>query len=131
MADIGKDLAFVTDIGVFSGVILGVAIPLAYGVVSRISEKYNSDVISSLFANRLDVKFFPFILVTNIVVAVFLRYLGHLESDWGANELFHCLLLISFLISVVWTLQFIHVLSQHSNPDYIVGKLLSRVSSRK
>ena len=58
----------------FEGALLAVAIPLSFSMVSNISEKFESDLITERFFNRFEIRIFPALLVAAIVLSAVLAF---------------------------------------------------------
>jgi phosphoglycerol transferase MdoB-like AlkP superfamily enzyme len=68
------DVGFLALAAGFEGVLLAVAIPLSFSMVSNISEKFESDLITERFLNRPEIRFFPPLLVTAILFSFILTF---------------------------------------------------------
>jgi len=64
------DSNFLSDIAAFEAVIVAIAIPLSFNIVSVISEKYKSEVISKRYTQEWSVKLLPIFLIFNIAIAI-------------------------------------------------------------
>jgi len=65
---------FLSDIAAFEAVVIGLAIPLSFEIVSRISERYQSEVITKKFLQNWEIKLLPIFLILNIISAIALRF---------------------------------------------------------
>jgi len=65
---------FLSDIAAFEAVVIGLAIPLSFEIVSRISERYQSEVITKKFLQNWEIKLLPIFLILNIISAITLRF---------------------------------------------------------
>jgi hypothetical protein len=65
---------FLSDIAAFEAVVIGIAIPLSFEIVSRISERYQSEVITREFLKNWEIKLLPIFLISNIIIAIVLRF---------------------------------------------------------
>ncbi|MFH1653940.1 MAG: hypothetical protein ABIE74_07770 [Pseudomonadota bacterium] len=75
--------SFLSDVAAFEAAIIALLIPLSIEIVSKISERYNSDAITRAFENGWGNKILPPFLLINIVAAVFLRFV---VSDQVSND---------------------------------------------
>lgn len=66
---------FLSDIAAFEAAIIAFLVPLSIEIISKISERYNSDVITRSFENNWENKILPPFLLINIVAAIILRFL--------------------------------------------------------
>jgi len=73
---------FLSDIAAFEAILFAFLIPLSIEIVSKISERYQSEVIIKVFEEKWENKWLSRILVVNIVIAIFIRFLvgGHQDS---------------------------------------------------
>lgn len=65
---------FLSDVAAFESVVIAIAVPLSFEIVSRISERYQSEVISKQFLQEWEIKWLPRFLMVNIVLAIALRF---------------------------------------------------------
>ncbi len=66
---------FLVAAAAFMGTVLSVAIPLSFHIVSRIADRYDSDVIVRDFKRRVVVKCLPLLAAIGVSWTVFLRFL--------------------------------------------------------
>ena len=66
---------FLSDVAAFEAAIIAFLVPLSIEIISKISERYNSDVITRSFENNWANKILPPFLLINIVAAIVLRFL--------------------------------------------------------
>jgi hypothetical protein len=65
---------FLSNIAAIDAVIIAIAIPLSLEIVSKISERYQSEIISKKFFQSCTVTLLPKLLVLNIIVAISLIF---------------------------------------------------------
>jgi len=65
---------FLSNIAAIDAVIIAIAIPLSLEIVSKISERYQSEIISKNFFQSYTVTLLPKLLVLNIIVAISLIF---------------------------------------------------------
>jgi uncharacterized BrkB/YihY/UPF0761 family membrane protein len=65
---------FLSDIVAFESAVIGLAIPLSFEIVSRISERYQSEVITKKFLQNWEIKLLPIFLILNIISAIALMF---------------------------------------------------------
>lgn len=97
------DPKFLSDVAAVEAVIIAIAIPFSFEIVSRISERYQSEVISNLFAQSWTVIWLPKLLVINIVLAVGIRFLVNSNPSsviwkFSAWIVFMCFLFIGAIL---------------------------------
>ena len=68
------DPTFLSNIAAIEAVIIAIAIPLSLEIVSKISERYQSEIISKKFLQSRTVTLLPMLLALNIIVAVSLIF---------------------------------------------------------
>ncbi len=76
--------SFLSDVAAFEAAIIALLVPLSIEIVSKISERYNSDVITRAFEGSWGNKILPPFLLINVVAAVFLRFI---VQEQGLNDL--------------------------------------------
>ena len=95
------DSNFLSDIAAFEAVIVAIAIPLSFNIVSVISEKYQSEVISKRYTQEWSVKFLPIFLIFNIAIAITLRFFDKQGSSLIIWKIFN---LVAFILFIIITL---------------------------
>ncbi len=65
---------FLSDVAAFEAVVIAIAVPLSLEIVSRISERYHSGIVTNRFVQEIEIKLLPAFLLANIIVAVSLRF---------------------------------------------------------
>lgn len=68
--------SFLSDVAAFEAAIIALLVPLSIEIVSKISERYNSDVITRNFENNFWNKYLPPLLLINIFIAIALRFIA-------------------------------------------------------
>lgn len=73
---------FLSDVAAFEAMVIALSVPLSYDIVSRISDKYKSDVIAKRYRSHLVIRWLPPALILNIIFAVGLKFFvgGHPDS---------------------------------------------------
>ena len=108
---------FLLQVLTFEGIILTVAVPLSLDMVSRVSERYQSNVVTKRFRSSGAVILLPFVLlfkVTAIIVGLFFI------PDRGLTGILVILswcVLISFLVIVALVIQYYRVLRQYMSEE--------------
>ena len=102
---------FLSDVAAFEAAVIALAIPLSLDMVSRISERYQSEVITKRFLQEWSIKWLPRLLIINIIIAVSLRFFVDDNPtsaiwkilSWGTFSLF--LFIIAVLIKFLYLLK--------------------------
>lgn len=117
------DPSFLSDIAAFEAVIIGLAIPLSRDIISRISERYHSDVISNRFDREWEVKWLPELLMINIFLAIVLRFLWPDNPSSIIWVIFAWVIVASFALIAIIFMRFTYKLKKYSNTDIILEEL--------
>lgn len=72
--EINPNPTFLSNIAAFEAAIIAFLIPLSIEIISKISERYNSEVIIRSFENYWANKILPPFLLINIITTVVLRF---------------------------------------------------------
>lgn len=124
---VSPDVVFLSDIAAFEGVLISIAIPVSLDIIGRISDRYNSNILSKQFNREWEIKVLPALLIINIVVAIILRFAFNdnniTNSTW---KILSWLMLLTFILVAVVLVLFIKKLKLYSSDvDYTLKKLLS------
>lgn len=123
--DMSPSPGFLSDLAAFEAMAIALAVPLSLDIVSRVSERYNSEVISKQFMREWEIGLLPPLLILNILVVVVLRFLVHDESvSSGWWRVVAWVTLVSFFL-VAWVLlRFVTKLKEYmSNTESTLNKL--------
>jgi hypothetical protein len=101
---------FLSDVAAFEAVVIALAVPLSFEIVSRISERYQSEVITKQFIQEWEIKWLPIFLMINIILAVALRFFVQDNSSSGLWAIYAWIALAGFLFIAVILLKFIRKL---------------------
>lgn len=116
--------AFLSDVAAFEATIIALAIPLSLEMVSRISERYQSEVITKRFLREWENKWLPILLIANIIVAVSLRFF---VDDKPISEIWKILSWTTFagflLVTVVLIKFFILLTKYITDTEFIIREL--------
>lgn len=88
---------FLSDVAAFEAVIIAFLVPLSIEIISKISERYNSDVIIRSFDNTWENKILPPFLLINIVAAIVLRFFIQDDIDSVIWKIFAWIVLFVFI----------------------------------
>lgn len=101
---------FLSDVAAFEAVVIALAVPLSFEIVSRISERYQSEVITKQFIQEWEIKWLPRFLMINIILAVALRFFVQDNTSSGLWAICAWIALAGFLFIAVILLKFIRKL---------------------
>ena len=71
---------FLSDVATFEGVLIGVAIPVSLQIVTWTADRYKDNEIAKIFTNEVLYKAQYFLFLPNIILAIFLRFIGVSDS---------------------------------------------------
>lgn len=115
---------FLSEVAAFEAVIIALAVPLSFEIVSRISERYQSEVISKRFVQEWEIKWLPIFLIGNIILAVTLRFLVHSEPTSVIWKIFAWITFGVFLFIAIILLRFFAKLKCYmTDTEYVLNKL--------
>lgn len=121
-------ISFLSDVAAFEGVILALLIPLSIDIVSKISERYKSDIIINTFESPWWNRLLPAFLLINIVLAIVLRFFiddkTEITSQWKCVEW----MLLIFLVFIAFVVYFViqRISNFIKNTDYTIDQLFQR-----
>lgn len=125
------DSNFLSDIAAFEAVIVAIAIPLSFNILSVMSEKYQSEVIPKKFTQELCVKYLPGLLICNIALAITLRFLVKQNSSSITWKIFTFVAFIFFIIIIlILLIKFIPRLKCYmEGPKFILSELFDEAGN--
>jgi len=125
------DSNFLSDIAAFEAVIVAIAIPLSFNIVSVISEKYQSEVISKRYTQEWSVKFLPIFLIFNIAIAITLRFFDKQGFSLIIWRIFNLVAFILFIIiTLILLIKFIPRLRCYmEGPKFILSELFDEAEN--
>lgn len=113
--------AFLSDVAVFEGILIGVAIPISLQVVSRTVDRYKDQEIAQFFIKEFLYKIQYLMLLPNIAIAIFLRFLNI------SNIIFLWFIFIWLILNMVIFYKFIRLVEQYiTNTDKLLLRKLKR-----
>jgi len=123
--DFSPKSEFLSDVITLEAVLIGVAIPVSLQVVNWTADKYRDHEIAKFFVDERIYKLQFFLLLTNIVIVVFFRFIDVTN---------HLLLWFAFawlIVNVILFYKFIKVVEQYAaNTDrYLLGRLKKHVEN--
>jgi len=104
LINISPNPTFLSDVAAFEAVIIAFLVPLSIEIISKISERYNSEVITRTFENRWENKILlPFLLI-NIIAAIVLHFLveDNVDSLSWKIAAWVILLVFIFIAFAIW-----------------------------
>ncbi len=126
LSDFTPSPAFLTDVAAFEGIILAIAIPLSLEIVSRVSERYQSEVISKRFIREWPIKLLPILLILNILMAVALKFFMPNNPTTPVWKLLAWITFAGFLIIASIFFIFIAKLKRYmTDPEFVLDNLFN------
>ena len=131
LASVTPSTSFLSDIAAFEAVIIAIAIPVSLEIISRLSDRYESAVISQHFVKETEVRLLPYFLIANILLAIVLRFLVNEEliltlsnNEGKLWRVSSWILLGGFLTAVVMLVFYIRKLTKYlTDTTYVLNKL--------
>jgi len=115
---------FLSDIAAFEALVIAIAIPLSFEMISRTSDRYNSDIIISNFLKRCKIKVIPIIIIILIIITIITRFLVNdspLSLLW---KIFAWIALIGFIVIAVLFLIFTSIFYKYlTNIELVLDEL--------
>lgn len=97
LGNVTPNPTFLSDVAAFEAAIIAFLVPLSIEIISKISERYNSDVITRSFESNWENKILPPFLLINIVAAIVLRFLVQDDISSMAWKILAWIVLIVFV----------------------------------
>lgn len=120
------DIAFLSDVVAFQGAVIAIAYPLSLEIVSRISERYSSNVITRKFSNEWSVRILPSLLIANVIIAVLLKFIYSDSLRQLLLKTLAWLSIIMFFISNILLIIFFKTIRNYAvNSKYLINQLLN------
>ncbi len=121
---------FLSDVAAFEAAVISFAIPLSIDMISRISDRYQSSVMSRRFEGEKINRLFPIALLVTISLAIILRFRVGDEAASMAWKIVAWIFLLISLATACWIYKFIQLLRSYaSNESFLVKKLLDDAKS--
>jgi hypothetical protein len=118
------NVGFLSDIVAFQSAVIAIAIPLSIEIVSRISERYQSGVITRKFKQQWQIKLLQILLITDIIIAVFLKFFisnDPISEPWKALA---WIAFVIFLITAFILYKFFHILQSYvTDTTFLLNQL--------
>lgn len=117
---------FLSDIAAFEAVVITLTIPLSFEVISRLSERYQSEVITKNFSREWENRLLPIFLVVNIILTITLRFFVNKNPTSDIWKWFAWITFISFLFIATILFMFFRKLKQFmTDTEFIIEKLFN------
>jgi len=102
--EISPNPTFLSDVAAFEAAIIAFLVPLSIEIISKISERYSSDVITRSFSNDWKNLLLPPFLLINIFLAILLRFFVQDTVNSLTWKISAWLMLIAlfFIAFVIW-----------------------------
>lgn len=118
------DINFLSDVIAFEAAVVAIAIPLSLEIISRISERYQSQVITKRFNQEWEVGALPLILIINIMMAVILKFSIVGDPTSGIWRFLAWLVFSAFLSTSIMLFFFSIKLQNYiTNTEFLLSKL--------
>lgn len=120
------DPDFLSDIAAFEAAVIAFLIPLSIEIISKISERYESEITIRVFEERLSNWILPYMLMANIVLAILLRFSTNTSNE-GTTLLtvLYWITLVFFVLVAFLILQVIRNIKKFmTNKSFIIRELL-------
>lgn len=118
---------FLSDIAAFEAAVIAFLIPLSIEIVSKVSERYESEITIRVFEERLSNKFLPYFLMVNIGLAIMLRFF--INSTNGSSAFFvisSWIILVLFVWIAIMILLVIRNIKKFvTNKHFIIEELIN------
>lgn len=119
--------SFLSDVVAFEAVVIALSIPISIDVVTRISDRYQSDVIGRLLMKEKVIGLLPILLLLNIVASITLRFFINKDNS-SEYIIFEWLVFMFFIITVILLFIFYRKIIKYStNEAYVLNQLFSNV----
>lgn len=119
---------FLSDVAAFEAIVIAIAIPLSFEMVSRTSERYDSDIIILKFINKWEIKFLPMIIIILVIITILTRFLVKDVPDSLLWRVFAWISLLGFISVATILLQFITTLKKYlTNIKEVLDELYKEV----
>jgi len=117
--------SFLSDTAAFQAVIIALLIPLSIEIISKISERYKSDVITKSFTKSLENKIFPYILLFNIALTISLKmFINDKEAVGSIIRIIVFVVYGGLIFSIYLTWKYIrHVKKYMTNINEVLNAL--------
>ena len=120
-SNLAPDSTFLSDIAAFEGILIGVAIPISLQVVSRTVDRYKDQEIAQFFIKEPLYKIQYLLLLPNIAIVIFLRFLNI------SNLIFLWFIFLWLILNMIIFYKFVRLVEQYiTNTDKLLLRKLKR-----
>jgi MFS family permease len=98
---------FFTLVATFEAMAISVAIPLSFNMASRISERYESEIITDSFTRIRRVRLLPYWVISFIILTVSSRFFISTNHFTQLAKLLSWIVLIGFITIAIWLMLFL------------------------
>ena len=117
---------FLSDVVAFQGAVIAIAYPLSLEIVSRISERYSSNVITRKFLSEWSVRLLPYLLIANVIIAVSLKFFYTGSLSLLLPKTLAWLAISLFLLSTILLIAFFKTIRNYAtNSQYLINQLVT------
>lgn len=118
---------FLTDAVAVEATLLGLTIPLSFEIISRISERYESDVVTRQFVSEPVVRWIPHCLIANICLAIVMKFMKSPGPHGGLKwRIFAWIGLLGFAFTTWMLFRFLDTLKKYVvNRQFVIESLLN------
>ncbi|MBD2570685.1 hypothetical protein [Anabaena lutea] len=123
---ISPNTGFLSDIVAFQGAIIAIAIPLSLEIISRISERYQSGVITKKFSQESEIKLLPILLTIDIIAAIFIKFFTPADSISGYWKIIAWITFIVFIFTIYILYKFFATLRRYiTDTNFLLDELFN------
>lgn len=127
---VSPDLTFLSDIAAFESGIVAFLLPLSIEIITKLSERYQSDVITRDFEDNITIKSLPLALVINIVLAIILRFCFAHDSYEELSLIWKILIWASLIFFIIIAFLILNVINRIKNymrdTNFVLDQLYER-----
>lgn len=106
---------FISEIVAFEVGVLAILIPVSLDIVTRVADRYKSDLIAKKILKRFEFKGLPYLLLTSILTTVFFELRKYNSDNSGLLEFCHLFLIISlFIASIIYTWRLVMLVRKYT-----------------
>ncbi|MBD2693509.1 hypothetical protein [Anabaena catenula] len=125
---LSPNTSFLSDIVAFQGAIIAIAIPLSLEIISRISERYNSGVITKKFSQESEIKLLPILLTIDIIAAIILKFFIPADSISGYWKIIAWITFIVFIFTIYILYKFFATLRRYiTDTNFLLDELFNDI----
>lgn len=124
MISFSPNVNFLSLVVAFEAAIIAIAIPLSFNIVSRISERYQSEVLVKKFFKEWEIKCLPLFLIINILTVIILRFFVSDKPDSCEWNIAAWIILVFFIVCIFVLWRFFNKMKRYTtDTGYLLGRL--------